>query len=149
MPSESNTESSIQFFVEGDDLSFSISASAEKEYLSWLDKITEHYQVEIEGLNYIFCSDAYLLDINRTYLDHDYYTDIITFPYKQGKTIQSDIYISIDRVKDNAQEEGVAFNTELLRVMAHGLLHLIGYDDKSEEKAIDMRKQEDHCISLF
>lgn len=115
----------------------------------WLQSVADFHEVEIKGINYIFCSDEYLLDINITHLNHDYYTDIITFPYRQGKIIESDIFISVDRVVDNAQSFGVDYQDELLRVMAHGLLHLIGFADKSEEEASEMRNQENHAVALF
>lgn len=121
----------------------------EEKYAKWLMDIAKSENKSIENLTYIFCSDEYLLDINIKHLDHDYYTDIITFPYKEGDIIESDIFISTDRVADNAQEYGDTFDNELRRVMAHGLLHLIGYGDKSPESAAIMRSKEDECLSFF
>lgn len=118
-------------------------------YRKWLDKISDSLEVTIESVTYIFCSDEYLLNINKTHLNHDYYTDIITFPYKQGKELQSDIFISIDRIRDNAEQQEVSFHNELLRVMSHGILHLSGYGDKTEEEAKTMRLMEDKCIGLW
>ena len=115
----------------------------------WLENIAGKEESEISQITYIFCSDEYLLDINKQYLDHDYYTDIITFPYKQGKTLESDIFISVDRVRDNATTYQSTFEKELLRVMSHGLLHLLGYKDKSEEEQKLMRQKEDWAIRLF
>lgn len=99
-------------------------------------------------LNYIFCSDKYLRKINKQYLTHDYFTDIITFPSTTAgeKYIGGDIFISIDRVRDNAKTFNVTVNEELYRVMAHGLLHLCGYNDKTEKERKVMRKKESICL---
>jgi len=96
-------------------------------------------------INYIFCSDTYLYRINVEYLDHDTYTDIITFPYSD-ETIESDIFISIDRVRENAKTFNVNFERELHRVMIHGVLHLLGYGDKTEEEQQTMRAREDFWL---
>jgi rRNA maturation RNase YbeY len=100
-------------------------------------------------LDYIFCDDEYLLKINQDYLDHDTYTDIITFPYGDLNVIAGDIFISVERVKENAVNFRVDFELELKRVMAHGVLHLLGYGDKSEEEVLQMRLKEDEKIKLF
>ncbi len=101
-------------------------------------------------LNFIFCPDDYLLEINRKYLKHDYYTDIITFPYRQHpEPLEADIYISIDRVKENATNLGVSFQDELLRVIIHGVLHLLGYKDKSPEDLARMREMEEQCLQRY
>jgi rRNA maturation RNase YbeY len=102
----------------------------------------------LEEVNYIFCSDDYLLKINQDYLDHDYYTDIITFPYNY-QPIKSDIYISIDRVAENAVTEQVSFIHELHRVIVHGLLHMCGYDDHDSAYKLIMRQKEDHYLALI
>ncbi|MEE9438030.1 MAG: rRNA maturation RNase YbeY [Saprospiraceae bacterium] len=115
----------------------------------WLIDIAIAENKEILNINYIFCSDEYLLNINKEYLDHDFYTDIITFPYKEGKQIESDIFISIDRVIENAKTYKTAIEHELLRVIAHGLLHLLGYGDKSEEESLKMSAMEEQCIAKF
>jgi len=102
------------------------------------------------SLNFIFCTDEYLLELNRKYLNHDYYTDIITFPYRQHpRPLEADIFISIDRVKENALQGGIAFQDELLRVIIHGVLHLLGFDDHRPEDKARMRKMEDQCIQLY
>lgn len=137
--------SPIDFFYE--DVDFSL--LDETPYKHWLESLENKLEVELRKITYIFCSDEYLLKINQEHLDHDYYTDIITFPYMQGKVIESDIFISIDRVKENAQEADVSFDEELLRVMSHGILHLAGYGDKSDEEAAQMRQMENVCIELF
>ena len=101
---------------------------------------------KVGEISYIFCSDDYLLDINKTYLKHDFYTDIITFDYTDAKKISGDLYISIDRVRDNAQELNLGFEQELHRVIIHGVLHLLGLKDKTEEEAKEMRKAEEECL---
>lgn len=115
----------------------------------WLNEIVKSKGKSITQITYIFCSDEYLLNINQTYLSHDYYTDIITFPYKQGTDIESDIFISIDRVKENAITFASNFERELLRVMAHGVLHLLGYKDKTEDDKMLMQEQENLAIDMF
>lgn len=117
-----------------------------------LHAVAKSYGFSILSLNYIFCSDDYLLEVNRTALQHDYYTDIITFDLREkftSKTVVGEIYISVDRVKENASEFGVSFKNELHRVMSHGLLHLIGFKDKSEEEEKEMRSAEDNALKLF
>jgi probable rRNA maturation factor len=111
----------------------------------WLQDIAKRHYKSIKSLSFIFCSDDFLLDINRQYLQHDYYTDIITFPYSYDP-IESEIYISIDRVKDHAMTHSVPVANELLRVMAHGLLHMCGFSDSTSSEKEQMRLQED--ISL-
>ena len=93
-------------------------------------------------LSFIFCSDDYLLELNRKHLNHDYYTDVLSFSYNEEKTVSGDIFISIDRLRENAKANGVVFNEELSRVMIHGVLHLCGYNDKSPEEIKLMRSKE-------
>lgn len=122
----------------------------EEAYLSWLEPIITAHQHTLATLNYIFCSDDYLLEINKEYLNHDYYTDIITFDNTdEAGLIEGDIFISVDRVKENAENNSVDFMIELNRVIVHGLLHLLGFKDKSEEEKKEMRKNEDACLSLW
>ena len=121
----------------------------EQKLMDWLQSLATTHEKTINQLSYIFCSDDYLLEINRTYLNHDYYTDIITFPYKQGKFIESDVFISIDRIQENAQSYKVPFDQELLRVIAHGLLHLMGFKDKSDDEKEEMRAKENWAIEKF
>jgi rRNA maturation RNase YbeY len=116
---------------------------------AWLQQIAVAENETIKRINYIFCSDEYLLEVNRNYLQHDYYTDIITFDLSETEVIESDIYISIDRVQDNANQYNANTQTELLRVIAHGLLHLIGYNDKTEDEQTIMRNKEEACLSLW
>lgn len=114
----------------------------------WLQRCILHYGKKPGELSFIFCSDEYLLELNRTHLDHDYYTDIITFDYSEGDELSGDLYISIDRVRDNAKELKLSPQDELHRVMIHGVLHLAGYGDKSSKEANIMRAQEDNCLTL-
>ena len=119
----------------------------EAQLTRWIETLAR--DKKISQITYIFCTDASLLNINKEYLNHDDYTDIITFPYKQGKEIESDIFISIDRIKENAVEFKSTFEKELLRVMAHGLLHLLGLKDKTEEERREMREHEELAIEKF
>lgn len=121
----------------------------ESKYEDWIDSIIESEDKEPGEINYIFCDDDYLLEINKQYLDHDTLTDIISFDYCIGDLISGDIFISIDRVKDNAQEYDVSFNNELLRVMSHGILHYCGYKDKTQEEQLLMRTKEQEKINMF
>ncbi len=119
------------------------------EVKNWLNNVILAHNYRLENLTYIFCSDEYILDINLEYLQHDTYTDIITFNNAdETGIIESDIFISIDRVKDNAASLKVDFLDELHRVMVHGVLHLLGYDDKTTELKKAMREKEDSCLSL-
>jgi len=135
----------VQFYLEN--ISFPLPSEDSLE--KWLNKIASQHNAQIENINYIFCDDEYLLNINKEYLNHDYYTDIITFPYKEGESIESDIFISIDRVKENADAHDQTFEKELLRVISHGLLHLIGFKDKDEADQEIMRQMESKCIFLY
>ena len=118
-------------------------------YSNWIKSIVNKYGYKLGEINYIFCSDKYILEINRQYLNHDYFTDIITFNYNNDKLISSDIYISIDTVAKNAEYYNVKFENELNRVMIHGILHLLGFDDKSEDEKIVMRKKEDEALDFL
>ena len=114
----------------------------------WLKLVAESEIRRIGDISIIFCSDNYILDVNQKYLQHDYFTDIITFDYCEGDRLSGDLFISVDTVKDNAIEYGTEFNDELNRVMEHGILHLIGYDDHSDEDIQMMRKKENYYLSL-
>lgn len=119
------------------------------KYSDWITRIIESEDREIGKVDYIFCSDDYLLKMNQRYLNHDTFTDIITFDYSEEKFISGDIFISIDRVKENAASFNVNYQEELLRVMSHGVLHLIGYKDKGEDEVKLMREKENEKIKLF
>lgn len=120
--------------------------SQKNKVKSWIKSVAEKRGFKVGEISYIFCSDDYLLDINKTYLKHDFYTDIITFDYTDAKKISGDLYISIDRIRDNAQELNLSFEQELHRVIIHGVLHLLGLKDKTEEEAKEMRKAEEECL---
>ena len=107
------------------------------------------YGKRVKSVTYIFCSDDYLLDINKTYLQHDYLTDIITFDLSEEGVLISDIFVSVERVNENAKDAGLAFDIELHRVMFHGLLHLCGFKDKTADEKGRMRTHEDEWIRLF
>lgn len=114
----------------------------------WLEACISKKGFELGDLNYVFASDEYILNMNKEYLEHDYYTDVITFDYTEGGIISGDIFISYDRVKDNAKQMNVTLKKELSRVMAHGMLHLMGYKDKTPVEQEEMSAQEDYCLTL-
>ena len=114
----------------------------------WLKLVAESEICRLGDINIIFCSDPYLLNINLQYLSHDYYTDIITFDYSQKPVISGDLFISIETVRENAAYYGTDFNEELHRVIVHGILHLIGYDDHTEAETAVMRSKENYYLSL-
>ncbi|SFU27202.1 rRNA maturation RNase YbeY [Pustulibacterium marinum] len=123
--------------------------SNEADYGKWIASILSSEDKELGELNYIFCNDEYLHKINVDYLDHDTLTDIISFDYTEGDVVSGDIFISIERVEDNAKYFNVMFHVELLRVMSHGVLHYCGYKDKSDADADLMRSKEEEKIKLF
>jgi len=114
----------------------------------WLKAVAESEGKRLGDVGIIFCSDNYLLNINKEYLNHDYYTDIITFDYCEGNKLSGDLFISVDSVRDNAAYYDVEFHVELRRVIVHGLLHLMGYDDHSDEDITQMRAKENACLLL-
>lgn len=115
----------------------------------WIINTIKEENFNVGEINYIFCSDEQLLEINNHYLNHDFYTDIITFDYKEESIISGDIFISTDRVKENSYVNKENFEDELNRVMIHGILHIIGYNDKYDNEIKIMRKKENHYISEF
>ena len=116
---------------------------------SWLKTIIRKFNGVTGELTYIFCDDEYLKEINNRYLQHDYYTDIVTFDYCKEKVISGDMFISVERVQENSVLFECNFEHELLRVMAHGLLHLLGHKDKTESESEIMRGLENECIFMF
>ena len=118
-------------------------------YKRWLKELAALEGYKIGDSNYIFWDDEYLLGVNQQYLQHDTYTDIITFDYVEGKILNGDIYISTERVRENARIYQVDFENELKRVLSHGVLHLCGYKDKTDADAAQMREKENFAISLF
>jgi rRNA maturation RNase YbeY len=110
---------------------------------NWLHEVIEYEGRKPGVINFIFCSDTYLLEMNRQYLKHDYLTDVISFDYSEGGKVSGDVFISVDRVRENAVEMSVSFLDELYRVMVHGVLHLIGYDDATADLRANMSRLED------
>lgn len=121
----------------------------EEQYSQWISSIIESEDKNEGEINYIFCDDDYLHKINMEYLQHDDLTDIISFDYCVGNEINGDIFISVERVAENAKDYEVTLEAELLRVMAHGILHYCGYKDKSEEDAALMRSKENEKMKMF
>ncbi|MCQ2157939.1 MAG: rRNA maturation RNase YbeY [Bacteroidales bacterium] len=115
---------------------------------SWYKLVCESEIKKLGDINVIFCSDNYILDINMKYLQHDYFTDIITFDYCEGNVISGDLFISIDSVRENSEYYGTSFEDELNRVLVHGVLHLVGYDDHKEEDIRMMRSKEDYYLDV-
>ena len=136
----------IHFFSE--EIRFTLKEKLNRK--RWLTKIATNASFKIKELNYVFCSDEYLYQMNRDYLKHDTYTDIITFDNSENKdNIEGDIFVSIDRVRENAKTHNQEMETEMNRVLAHGLLHLMGYKDKTQEEATLMRIKEEESIKLY
>ena len=116
---------------------------------AWIKEFVSNHGKKVGELAFVFCSDEKILEINQNFLQHDYYTDIITFDYCEADFVSGDIFISVERVQENATSHNIEYNEELLRVIAHGVLHLIGFQDKSPQKKKEMTQNEDLCISLF
>ena len=137
----------IHFFSE--EISFNLKHKTTLR--NWIKRVVQNEQQEIEDLNFIFCSDEYLLAVNQEYLNHDYFTDIITFDNREevNAPISSDIFISIDRVRDNSKNHSTTFDQELHRVMIHGVHHLLGQGDKTDSEKVQMRKREEASLSLL
>lgn len=135
---------SILFYSE--DIDFTI--QSEEKIKLWLQSIVKQEEKELDYVNYIFLSDEALLIKNKEFLNHDYYTDIISFQMEQHP-IAGDIFISIDRVRENAKSYGIEFETELLRVISHGMLHFIGYGDKTEDQIKTMRAKENYYLQHY
>lgn len=115
----------------------------------WVAEVVKRRGKSVGNINYLFCDDEYLLEANRRYLNHDTYTDIITFDYVAGGLVSGDIMISTERVGENAAKFGVPFGQELRRVVIHGVLHLLGQGDKSEAEAREMRRQEEEALGVW
>lgn len=121
----------------------------EAQYEEWISRIIESEGFDEGEINYIFCDDEYLHKINVEYLDHDTLTDIISFDYTVGNVLQGDIFVSVERVQDNAKDFNVSFEEELKRVLSHGVLHYCGYKDKSPEDEALMRSKEEEKMQMF
>ncbi len=115
----------------------------------WIKLVIETYQKKVGDICIIFCDDEYLININRQYLNHDYYTDIITFDYVEGNKISGDLFISLDTVKSNSVKFSENFEMEAKRVIIHGILHLLGLKDKTESEELVMRSAENQALELF
>ncbi len=137
---------SIEFYYEEIEFPF----PEEEKTKLWISHVLTLFNIQSSDLNYIFCSDDYLLKVNQEHLNHDYYTDIITFPLEvTASSIQSDMFISYDRILDNATTHGEEVNTELRRVMIHGVLHMLGFGDKTKEEQERMRAKEDEMLKMI
>ncbi|WP_251621267.1 rRNA maturation RNase YbeY [Odoribacter lunatus] len=136
----------VLFYEEGVEL-----PSFFSEYVvnRWLDAIASHYSKEVGAISFIFCSDDYIIDVNRKYLNHDYYTDVITFDYCDNRILSGDVFISLDTVRSNAVLFNVDFESEFHRVICHSILHLIGFKDKTDPDSVLMRKNENICLDLL
>jgi len=133
-------------FVDGD---VPCQVEGRRAVKSWLRSVAEHHGKSLGDLSVVACSDDELLGYNRKYLDHDTYTDIITFDHSEGNTLAGDLLISFERVRENSENQGVVFQEELRRVMVHGVLHLAGLKDKTEADTQAMRAAEDQALGMF
>ena len=133
-------------FVDGD---VPCKVDGRRAIKSWLRSVADHHGKSLGDLSVVACSDKELLEYNRKYLDHDTYTDIITFDHSEGDTLAGDLLISFERVLENAENQGIVFQEELRRVMVHGVLHLAGLKDKTDADARAMRTAEDHALAMF
>jgi probable rRNA maturation factor len=136
----------ITFKVEED---FDFNLEKKTHVKNWLKKVAKKEGKTMGAISYLFCTDEYLLQINRQFLNHDFYTDIITFDYSEKKKIEGEIFISIDRVKDNAVKFKQPFEKELMRTLVHGILHLCGYKDKSPTDSKTMQAKEDSALQML
>ena len=121
----------------------------EPKVKKWILAVVGAQGKRVGNLNYLFCDDSYLINVNRTYLNHDTYTDIITFDYVESSVVSGDILISVERVRENAALFNSSFEQELQRVIIHGVLHLLGQADKSDEDAAEMRRKEELALALW
>lgn len=135
----------IQFYFENIDNQFVNT----KMIIKWIKLLIKKHNFKLGDINYIFCDDEYILKINKEFLNHDYYTDIITFDYVNNKIINGDIFISIDTVKSNSQKFSTSIENELFRVISHGILHLIGFKDKTDEEQEEMTVQENNALQML
>lgn len=122
---------------------------SDKLVCKWLSLIASHYNHSLGAINFIFCDDEYILSVNRQYLNHDYYTDVITFDYCEVNVLSGDVFISLDTVKSNSELFETTFENELNRVICHAVLHLIGFKDKTDHDSKEMRCNENICLELL
>ena len=120
-----------------------------REVTKWIRNVANSYGKKVGEIGYLFCDDEKILEVNREYLQHDYYTDIITFDYDEGNTINGDLVISLDTVRTNAEQFGKAYEEELLRVIIHGILHLCGINDKGPGEREIMEAAENKALEMF
>jgi len=120
-----------------------------RKLISWIKNVIQSEGMKVGEISFIFCSDNYLLEVNKKYLDHDYFTDIITFDYVEGIVIQGDIFISVDRVKENSVTFKTRFEDEIHRILVHGILHLLGYKDKLKKDKSLMTSKEDLYLNVL
>lgn len=120
-----------------------------RETTKWIREVAALHQMKVGDVAYIFCSDEKILEVNKEYLQHDYYTDIITFDYTEDGFVNGDVFISLDTVKSNAEEFGVTFDQELHRIIIHGILHLCGIDDKGPGERENMTAKENEALALL
>lgn len=140
-------ESSSRINYSCEDVHFSL--KDELKTSKWIHQVSENQGKKVGELDYIFCSDSYLLEVNKKHLKHDTYTDIITFNYNEGNQISADILISVDRVKENADKFATSFEEEIHRVIIHGVLHLLGFNDKTEQEQRLMTEKENECLDQY
>ena len=121
----------------------------ERKASRWIKAVAADYGFSVGNITYIFCSDERELEVNRQFLGHDYYTDVITFDYTAGQTLNGDIFISLDTVRTNAEMVGASFENELRRIIIHGVLHLTGQGDKTPETKAQMTAKEEHALAMY
>ena len=129
--------------------SIEMPALDERKVTRWIRSVAADYNFSVGNINYIFCSDERELEVNRQFLGHDYYTDVITFDYTSGKTLNGDIFISLDTVRSNAEMVGTPFEEELCRIIIHGILHLTGQGDKTPETKAQMTEKEEKALAKW
>ena len=137
----------MPIFFHNEDVIFTLQNKNAKKRL--LLGVVSSFDFKVGDINVVFCSDNYLLDINKQYLSHDYYTDIITFNYCKDNTISGDLFISVDRVEENAVKSKTSFLLEINRVIVHGVLHLCGFNDKTPNEKREMRKLENKFLTIL
>ena len=129
--------------------SINMPALDERKVTKWIKAVAADYGFAVGNINYIFCSDERELEVNREFLGHDYYTDIITFDYSTSSTLNGDIFISLDTVRSNAEQLNISFDQELLRILIHGILHLTGQGDKTPETKAQMTEKENKALAKW
>ena len=136
----------MKIFFHKESVSFPLDTSVIN---NWIENAVLSLGYSLKNLSFVFCDDEYLKNINVKYLGHDYYTDVISFDYSTEEGLVGDVFISIERVRENANNFKVSFNEELFRVIIHGVLHLCGFNDKTDKEIKEIRKQENHFLSLI